>query len=134
MNEPDDKILFEHTNKSDVNAFKTLFHRYYKNLCLYATKIVNDDVAAEEIVQDLFVKLWEKRKTLEIKTSVKNYLVRSVRNQCLNFIKHNEIKTTYAKNILSDYQNNLAPEDNFIEIDLLKKIEEIRGLLLDLVY
>ncbi|HKI90120.1 MAG TPA: sigma factor, partial [Draconibacterium sp.] len=83
MSEANDKILFEKINKNDVKAFETLFHRYYKSLCLYAAKIIKNDSAAEEIVQDLFVKLWEKRNTLEIKISVKNYLVRSVKNQCL---------------------------------------------------
>ena len=123
MNEPNDKILIEQINNSDVKAFEILFHRYYNILCLYAAKIVKEDTAAEEIIQNLFVKLWEKREKIEIKTSVKNYLVRSVKNQCLNLIKHNKLKEAHAK-LLIDSENKPDTEEYYIEIDLIKKIEE----------
>ena len=80
MNQQEEKLLFERIKKSDEKAFEILFHRYYGYLCLFATKIINDDVAAEEIVQDFFVKLWDKRENIHIESSIKNYLFRSVKN------------------------------------------------------
>lgn len=124
MNSSEEKILFEAIRKNDEKAFEKLFHGYYGNLCLYASSILHDDISAEEIVQDFFVKLWEKRQQLVIDTSVKNYLFRSVKNLCLNLIQHSKTKLRHAQTILSDAKNNQTIEDNFIEINLAEKIEE----------
>jgi RNA polymerase sigma-70 factor (ECF subfamily) len=124
MNYPEEMILFERIKKGDEKAFETLFHKYYRYLCMYATKIINDDSSAEEIVQDFFVKLWEKREKLNIETSINNYLFRSVKNLCINYIQHNKTKLRYAKNVLSEIEKNISDDSNFTEIDLSKKIEE----------
>ncbi len=124
MNRPDEIELFELIKNGDEQAFETVFHHYYKSLCLFATQMLKDDTEAEEIVQDLFVKIWEKRNRINIESSVKNYLIRSVKNLCLNYIKHNKIKNLHTKNILSESDSELQDENNFIEVDLLQKIEE----------
>lgn len=124
MNQPEEKDLFEKIKKSDEKAFEFLFHKYYGILCSFAIKIINDDVAAEEIVQDFFVKLWEKREQVFIETSVKNYFFRSVKNLCLNLIQHNKTKIKHAQILLSEIENNLSDENNYPEVDLFLKIEE----------
>ena len=124
MNLEEEKKLFGEIRNGDEKAFEKLFHRYYGHLCLHASQILQDENAAEEIVQDFFVKLWEKRDRLTIETSVKNYLFRSVKNQALNLIKHNKIKYIYAQSVLSDTSNNPADEESFYEINLAEKIEE----------
>ena len=120
----DEKNLFEEIKNSDEKAFEKLFHAYYGHLCLFASRIIQDDFSAEEIVQDFFVKLWEKRHHLTIETSVKSYLFRSIKNLCLNFIQHNKTKLRYAQTILSEVSNNKTDDDNFTEINLAEKIEE----------
>ena len=120
----DEKKLFEEIKNSDEKAFEKLFHAYYGHLCLFASRIIQDDFSAEEIVQDFFVKLWEKRHQLTIETSVKSYLFRSIKNLCLNFIQHNKTKLRYAQTILSEVSNNKTDDDNFTEINLAEKIEE----------
>ena len=124
MNQPVEKDLFERIKKGDEKAFEMLFHKYYGHLCSFAAKIINDDDSAEEIVQDLFVKLWEKREKLFIETSLKNYLFRSVKNLCLNFIQHNKTKIQHAQIVLSEVESNFSDDDNYPEIDLVVKIEE----------
>ena len=124
MNQPEEKDLFERMKQSDEKAFEILFHKYYGILCSFATKIINDDIAAEEIVQDFFVKLWEKREQIYIESSVKNYVFRSVKNLCLNFIQHNKTKIKYAQIVLSEIENSFSDESNYPEIDLFLKIEE----------
>ncbi len=124
MNQPEEKFLFERIKKSDEKAFEILFHKYYGHLCSFAAKIINDNVAAEEIVQDFFVKLWEKREQLFIETSLKNYLFRSVKNLCLNFIQHNKTKIRHAQIVLSEVETNFSDDGNYPEIDLFVKIEE----------
>ena len=124
MNQPEEKDVFEKIKKGDEKAFEKLFHKYYGILCSFATKIINDDVAAEEIVQDLFVKLWEKREQLFIETSLKNYLFRSVKNLCLNTIQHNKTKIRYAQIVISEVENQFTDDNNYPEPDLSVKIEE----------
>ena len=124
MNQQEEKTLFERIKKGDEKAFEILFHSYYGYLCLFAVKIINDRESAEEIVQDFFVKLWEKREKLQIETSVKNYLFRSVKNLCLNFIKHNKTKMRYTQIIVSEVESNFSDENHYPEIELPEKIEE----------
>lgn len=123
MNQPDEKDLFEKIKKGDEKAFEILFHKYYGILSSFATKIIKNDVAAEEIVQDFFVKLWEKREQLFIETSLHNYLFRSIKNLCLNFIQHNKTKIRHAQMVLSEVESNLS-DSNYPEVDLFVKIEE----------
>ncbi len=124
MNLQEEKALFKEISNSNEKAFEKLFHRYYGHLCLFASRIIQNDNAAEEIVQDFFVKLWEKRKQFSIETSVKSYLFRSIKNLCLNFIQHNKTKLRYAQSILAEVSNNQTDDDSFTEINLAEKIEE----------
>ena len=120
----EDKKLYQQVIKGNEKAFEVLFHKYYGHLCLFASSILNNDSSAEEIVQDFFVKLWEKRDQITIESSVKNYFFRSVKNLCLNFIQHNKTKLRYAEKVISDAENNSLFNDGFSEIDLADKIEE----------
>jgi RNA polymerase sigma-70 factor, ECF subfamily len=79
----------------DLNACEMLFRQYYQMLCNYSLKFVNDPDVAEEIVQDLFYTLWEKRMELQISTSVKSYLFSAVHNRCLKFIEHRNVEQRY---------------------------------------
>lgn len=76
----------------DINAFEMLFRTYYQPLCNYAYTFVQDRDEAEEIVQNTFLNVWEKRDNLSIHTGVKPYLYAMVRNACLNVIKHEKVK------------------------------------------
>lgn len=123
MERPDDQELFLQLKQGNQDAFRDLFEKYYPALCHFAHQFTADDQLAEEIVQDLFVRIWEKRDSLQVEISVKQYLFRSVKNLCINYLKHEKIKKKYA----SDIQRNPEPDDNadhwFLEIDLMKKIE-----------
>lgn len=124
MSNQEDHILFNKIKTGDQKAFEQLFHRYYPFLCLRATQLVKNADDAQEIVQELFVKLWEKRGETEIETSVKNYLSRAVKNQCLNFIKHNQIKNEHARRFLAEPESIPSEEDFWARAELLKTIEE----------
>jgi RNA polymerase sigma-70 factor (ECF subfamily) len=129
MKSTDETGLFEKIKNSDIQAFEFMFHQYYGYLCLYAAKILNDSDTAEEIVQDFFVRLWEKREQLSIETSVKNYFFRSIKNLCINSIQHDKVKAKHAQKIISEIKNSIVFDDHYIEPDLAKKIEESIQLL-----
>jgi len=124
MDRQEEHILFEKTRAGDEKAFEALFRQYYPQLCLYATRVLNNPSAAEEIVQELFVRLWEKKEETQIDTSVKNYLFRAVKNHCLNYIKHNQIKNEYSQKILAQARAEDVYEDIETQTKLFQKIEE----------
>lgn len=84
---------------SNREAYEYVFIALYENLCLYAMTILKDKDAAEESVQDVFVKLWENRERLDIQTSIKAYLFRSVHNSCLNYLAHIKVRQDYSSNM-----------------------------------
>ena len=74
--------------KGDLKAFEMLYDEHYESLCHYAQGFVFDLDTSREIVQDVFVRIWEKRAALLGEESLKSYLYRSVHNQCLDHLKH----------------------------------------------
>ena len=73
--------------RGEREAFQRLFEMYHKALCFFATRIVRDSLEAEDIVQDVFLKIWENAERLELTSSIQHYLFASVRNGCLNYLK-----------------------------------------------
>ncbi len=123
MNQFEEQNLFLSLKAGEEHAFEKLFRNYYAPLCYYASKILQNDGAAEEIVQDFFVRLWEKRADIEIETSLKNYFFRSVKNLCLNQIKHESVKLQHVKSVISEAEST-EYSDHFQEVNLQKDIEE----------
>lgn len=78
--------------EGNVTAFKQIFDACYESLCDYAFTILKDEAEAEDIVQSMFVKLWERRAELDIQTTARSYLFRAVYNQCLNLLEHRTVK------------------------------------------
>lgn len=71
----------------DRNAFEALFRLHYAPLCAFAAQYVKDVDKAEDLVQDLFFRLWMERERTKVTSSVKAYLFQAVRNRCLNALK-----------------------------------------------
>ncbi len=94
MKKTDRKIFYE-IKKGNLVTFEKLFRKYYANLCNYAGKYLKDINKAEEVVQELFFKLWEKRDILDINVSLKSYLYRAVYNGCLQYLNHRAIEIKY---------------------------------------
>jgi RNA polymerase sigma-70 factor (family 1) len=87
----------------DEVAFEKTFRKYYERLCHYATSLLKEEDEAEEIVQTVFLTIWEKRADLEITLSLKSYLYRAVHNHCLNRFKHatvREAHRTYTQHFI----------------------------------
>jgi RNA polymerase sigma-70 factor (ECF subfamily) len=87
-----DKYLVNAIQQGDYRAFEMLFLNYYSELCRYARGYINSDAVAEDLVSDLFVRLWEQPQLMAANISLKNYLQRSVHNSCINYITRTRIK------------------------------------------
>ncbi len=105
--------------------FESLFKTHYGTLCGFANKYMDDLEASEEIVQSFFVKFWENRSNLKITTSVKSYIFTSVRNACLNQMKHIKIRETYK--VINEREMEEAVygvDDDYEATELDQKIRE----------
>jgi RNA polymerase sigma-70 factor (ECF subfamily) len=96
-----DQQLINDIRKGDIDAFEELHKKYYIFLCLVAEHIVRNSPDTEEIVSDVFVKLWNLREKINITTSIKAYLVKAVHNTALNYLERN-----IASNSLTDSLSN----------------------------
>jgi RNA polymerase sigma-70 factor (ECF subfamily) len=81
----------ERIRAGDSAAFEALFHAYHAPLCAFAYRYVAARDLAEEIVQEVFLFVWERRETWDVRTSVKNYLFTAVRNASLSYLRHERV-------------------------------------------
>ncbi|GBF21908.1 RNA polymerase sigma factor [Arenibacter algicola] len=77
-------ILMGQLEKGNEKAFSFLVENYNQRLCVYANSLVNDPVKAQDIVQNVFIKTWEKRETLRHNLSIKGFLYRAVHNEFID--------------------------------------------------
>lgn len=89
-----DEVLFAQLRSNDSKAFELLFKRHYKPLCRRVNTMLNDEEATEDVVQQLFIKIWESRDTLQTPDSVAAYLFTAARNRALNYIKSQSRKSS----------------------------------------
>ena len=120
----DENNIFIKISDDNREAFKSLFDTYYASLCHYASHYLNDDSLSEEVVQELFVKIWEKRKSLTIDTSVKNYLFRAVRNGCLNQIQHDKVIQLHGRKLKEALMSEDPAADYLITPEMILQLEE----------
>ncbi len=115
------RIYFE-TEKS----FREMFSAYYVPLVNYASTFLDDTDDAEDIVQEVFVTVWERKDSFGFGEEFKSYLYRSVKNRCLNFLRDSSVK----KKKLDEIQ-----EEESIEFDLNHDIirEEVYQKLLETI-
>lgn len=72
--------------KDDIARFEEMFRQFYKPLYNFALRMLRDDVVADDIVQDVFCAVWDKRSQVDFSIPIKSYLYRAVHNRCLNAI------------------------------------------------
>lgn len=116
---PSDKFILEHLRNSDAKIFNLLFDIYYVELVRYALRLTNKPEIAEEIVQEIFEKLWLRREALEINQSLSSYLFTSVRYRSINFFKNKLRNFVFEDDIINiDQPVTLTPYDELVFNDL----------------
>ena len=91
--------------KRDEAAFEQVFKTHYKNLHAYAFTMLKDEDEAEETVQQVFFKLWERSDRLSISGPLAAYLYRAVHNEGLNFLKHQKVKADHQLHVAYSMKN-----------------------------
>lgn len=118
MDLKDETVLFDEIKRGDGQAFQCLFSRYYRRLLGYASRFVDDYMVAEDLVQDSFARLWEKREMLE-SVSLSSLLFTIVRNNCINHLKHQALVDIHSV----DWLENLDGEERLYNLDFCPDVE-----------
>jgi len=104
-----DENLIRRLSLKDEQAFELLFRRYYDMLCRFATHFIHDQQLAEDIVQEVFYKLWRNPSNLNSQKNIASYLMKAVQNQGINILDHEQIERKYAQIILSTQSESHQP-------------------------
>jgi len=117
------EIVIQKLRSGDEKFYKSVFYEYYPLLTYFANKYVNDLEVAKEIVQEFFVRLYEKRFSLNIDTSFKSYLYKSVYNSCINYLNQIAVREQHHRQIRNTtYERSVFSEDDINMVELEKKI------------
>lgn len=118
----------------DEQAFELLFRKYYLRLCGFANKFIANTAESEEIVQEVFLNIWEKRTQLNMNDAIRPYLFKSVQNLCLNFIEHRKVVDNYYAVIEFLYKNqaeDFSAYESVIYSEFQSKVDRAVDLLPD---
>ncbi|MDP4290187.1 MAG: RNA polymerase sigma-70 factor [Bacteroidota bacterium] len=109
--------------EGDENSFKLLFRELFSDLCNYAYQYTTDRFLSEEIVQDVFIKIWLDKEKITLNKSIKSYIYQSVHNSCINSLIQKKNKKQINNVLLSDESWAFIKESQPINSFLLEKLE-----------
>lgn len=105
----------------DEQAFELFFRKYNIRLCAFANKFLNDPEEAQEVVQDMFVKIWEARDEIDPESSLKSYVFKTVQNLSINKLRRKKVESKYIEIFQFVYVDN--HEFSALESLLAKELE-----------
>lgn len=118
-----DKYYLNQISQDNKEAFTFLFRKYYKDLVMFGGNYLSDKDSCEDIVQNIFLRLWANRKDLFIESSLKSFLLKSVQNACLDEIRHqNSVKTHEAYTLAFNNTDDLDIDNYILYSDLQDKL------------
>ena len=127
-----DTEIIGRIRKGDIGQFESLFRSSYVSLVKYAKKLIKDQDMAEEMVQDLFFRLWQDREKIKIESSLNGYLFRAVHNKCLHYIEHLKVVERHAQEMTSKtYESQEDPSDMLQYKELQSRVARILEQLPD---
>lgn len=118
-----DPTIFQRIKEGDEEAFSRLFDGYYVALCFFAAKYLGDMDLSRSRVQQVFVDLWVKREKIDISSSVKSYLYRSVKNRCIDYLRKERITSKTSESV--ENINQIPFRDLVEEAELKKRLNSV---------
>ncbi|MGX1930589.1 RNA polymerase sigma factor [Flagellimonas sp. 2504JD4-2] len=110
--------------KGNADSYAYLVDTYNHKLCLYANSLMNDIPIAEDIVQNVFIRVWERRDNLNPNFSIKSYLYKSVYNACINEYKKNQSVTALEKKYIEELDRIVEDKDEAALEKLIGLVKE----------
>jgi len=124
-NSGNQQFILNELQKGNERAFDTVFKQYYKPLCQFSYSFIKDQDTAENLVQEVFVKLWEKRENLTNIDNLLSYLMGMVRNQSIDFLRKEKTNSKIYIKLRPEKSENTTEEQiskNEFEEKLLKSV------------
>ena len=100
--ESEERYIIEGLRSGRESAYRQIFEQYYQRLVVFSHRYLEDQESARDVVQDLFVDLYDSRQSISIETSLKSYLYSAVKNRCLNQVKHEQVKEKHRNKSRSE--------------------------------
>lgn len=120
--------LIDKFKQGDQVSFEVLFDQLYQRLCAYCARYIHDPSDAEDLVQDAFVALWHQRNQFEHINAIKSFLYTTVRNKCLNSLKHQSVIREHESRLIYELEHATL-EHHIIEEEYYGRLHaEIRKL------
>lgn len=122
-----EKLVVNGLRKGDTKAFKYLYDTHYQVLCHFASRYLRDDYLAESVVGDVMFHLWENHERIEVEVSLRSYLIRCVRNSCLDHLRKNREKYEIATEAIppsSDKTMVTGNGEQLLDKELAEKLDE----------
>jgi len=120
-----EQILIGKMKTGDRSAFSSIFSFHYANMVSFASTFTKDLDTSEEIVQEVFVQLWENRESLMITSSLKSYLLKTIQNRCINWLKHLKVRDKYNHFMVENSSiADLDTENYILKSELEGKLEK----------
>ena len=113
-----DSLFWRIAIKDAEIAFRTLFFQFFSPLCVFAHRYVDRWETCEDIVQETFFKIWKNRKNIEINTSSRNFLITSVKNTCIDFLRKQETEQNWQQKEIENNTSWYTSGDIYSTIEL----------------
>ena len=123
------ETIIKSIRRGDRKAFSEVFDHYFSALAAFGYKYVEDRDIAEDMVQEVFISFWEKRKDFEHILAVKSFLYTSIRNKCLNHLKHEAVKKKHESSLAYEMNSDHEFSGRVIEEEVFNSLHmQIREL------
>jgi len=127
---PEDKELVESLQKGDVEAFDLLYEKYSGKLYAFGLKYLKSTDEAEELVQSVFLKIWEGHKNLKEESSFKSYLFTIAYHSICNLFRKRKYRQQFVNETIAENPNlSFRIEENIDYGSLLEQVEKIIEML-----
>jgi RNA polymerase sigma-70 factor (family 1) len=115
-------LLMTGFRKGDEACFSTIFNELYPALCFYGYKMTEDLAVSQDIAEESFLKVWEKRKQFEHWNALKSFLYTTVRNASIDWIRKQATASAALRSFPGAQQNEIAALENLIRAEFLREI------------
>jgi RNA polymerase sigma-70 factor (ECF subfamily) len=122
MIKDEELFVFNRMVEGDKEAFRFFFEKYYPDMVNLVNLYLHDSIMSEEIVQDIFIYLWEKKEQIKIESSLKSYLLRASKNRSLNYIRNEKTKLDIHSKLANLDKGAIEMPDSVMDTNQLRDV------------
>lgn len=113
------------TKRDIQDRFQVFFLKYYQEMVRFAYSYTREPAIAEDLVQDIFIQLWVKRRDSDRFDSSKSFLLLCVKNKCLNYLRHRQVEGAHLQQSREQIPVEYVDEENALEEAICKLLDRI---------